>query len=182
MNFRYNEYYLRVINETDLEKIRQHRNEFDTWKNLTDGSLISKDQQDSWFRKLSHDSSRSYFIAGHEVLDPDFPVAYSEDLGLIRVQDIEMTNKSCAVGLDVFKEYRRKGYGLKIMEMLCEYEFSFLNMNRLWLLVAEYNEHARKIYEKIGFKQEGIQREAIYRFGKYNDYIMMSLLKHEWKK
>lgn len=182
MNFRHNGYYLRVINETDLEKIRQHRNEFDTWKNLTDGSLISKEQQEAWFKKLSHDLSRDYFIAGHDVIDPNFPVTYSEDVGLVRVQDIERTNKSCAVGIDVFKEHRRKGHGLKIMELICEYEFSFMNMNRLWLLVADYNEYARKIYEQVGFKQEGVQRQAIYRFGKYNDYVMMSLLKNEWKK
>jgi RimJ/RimL family protein N-acetyltransferase len=182
MNFQHNEFYLRVLEEKDLEKIRHHRNEFDTWKNLTDGSLISKEQQESWFKKLNTDASRKYFIAGHDISDKDYPVAYSEDLGLVRIQDIEITNKSCAVGIDVFKEHRRHGYGLKIMEMICDYEFSFMNMNRLWLLVAEYNEYARKIYEKVGFKQEGIQREAIYRFGKYNNYIMMSLLKDEWVK
>ncbi len=181
MNFRHNEFYLRVLEEKDLEKVREHRNDFDTWRNLTDGSLISKEQQVAWYRKMSTDASRQYFIAGHEVADSNYPVAYTEDLGLVRVQDIENNNRSCAVGLDVFKEHRRKGYGLKIMEMICEYELSFMNMNRLWLLVAEYNEPARKIYEKVGFKQEGVQRQAIYRFGKYNDYIMMSILKGEWK-
>jgi RimJ/RimL family protein N-acetyltransferase len=53
-------------------------------------------------------------------------------------------------------------------------------MNRLYLLVLESNTIARALYDKVGLKTEGIQRKAVYKNGKYEDYIMMSILQEEY--
>jgi len=37
-------------------------------------------------------------------------------------------------------------------------------------------------YEKAGFTQEGIFRQAQYLDGKYVDVIIMSMLKSEWQE
>ena len=54
-------------------------------------------------------------------------------------------------------------------------------MNRLWLSVLEYNLRAINLYKKIGFTQEGVSREAIFKNGKFENYVMMSLLKSDEK-
>jgi diamine N-acetyltransferase len=54
-------------------------------------------------------------------------------------------------------------------------------MNRLWLLVLENNEPAKNLYKKMGFVNEGVQRQAIFKEGQYHDYIMMSLLRGEYE-
>ncbi|HAA82323.1 MAG TPA: N-acetyltransferase, partial [Thermotoga naphthophila] len=39
----------------------------------------------------------------------------------------------------------------------------------------------KRVYEKIGFKVEGILRQELFREGRYHDVIVMGLLKSEWK-
>ena len=58
-------------------------------------------------------------------------------------------------------------------------KYLFVNgFHRLWLLVAAYNQRARNLYTKLGFKEEGIQREGLYKNDQYFDYIMMSMLQN----
>ena len=68
------------------------------------------------------------------------------------------------------------------MEMLVEYGFNTLNMNRIELSVWEFNTRAYKAYQKVGFVEEGRRRQARYHDGKYYDEIIMALLKDDWEK
>lgn len=169
--FVYKDIYLRPIEEKDLENIRKLRNDPSTWINLTDVTLIDPVMQKNWFNSLPQKyNSCRYFV-----------VCKSKDkfIGLIRMDEIDWVNKSIRVGCDVAVNARGKGCGQLIMRMIKEYCFNYLNMHRLWLAVMEYNTKARHVYEKAGFKTEGRYRKAIYRNGKYHDYILMSLLKEE---
>jgi len=66
------------------------------------------------------------------------------------------------------------------MEMLVEYGFNTLNMNRIELTVYEFNIRAYKSYQKAGFIEEGRKRQARYHNGKYHDEIIMAILREEW--
>jgi len=48
--------------------------------------------------------------------------------------------------------------------------------------VLETNQHAKRLYEKQGFITEGRLRDAVFRDGKYVDYIIMSILETEYQK
>ncbi|OGR84542.1 MAG: hypothetical protein A2901_08515 [Elusimicrobia bacterium RIFCSPLOWO2_01_FULL_54_10] len=171
--FEYGGIYLRPLEEKDLEKIRKTRNDPSTWMNLTDIDLIDSQSQKDWFKTLSRQRKSKRFYA----------VCSGKDrfVGLVRMDEFDWVNRSVRVGCDVAKSLRGKGYGSKIMEMVSQYGFRYLNMHRLWLLVLDFNSAARRVYEKSGFRVEGRYRKAIYRSGKYHDYIIMSLLKEEWK-
>ena len=43
------------------------------------------------------------------------------------------------------------------------------------------NTDALEFYKKIGFKQEGVLEEAYYYNNEYSDFIMMRILRREWK-
>ena len=151
---------MRPIELSDLEMLREHRNDPDTWTNLTDCRCITYNQQINWYNNLRD----LYFIATSD----------TTDIGLIRIDEVDYINRSSRVGCDVFKGYRGLGYGSRIFELVVDYCFNQLNMHRLWLLVLSQNKIAKHIYEKHGFEVEGVQRQAIFRNGKYVDYIMMS--------
>jgi UDP-4-amino-4,6-dideoxy-N-acetyl-beta-L-altrosamine N-acetyltransferase len=171
--FRYGKLYFRPIEEKDLEKIRKMRNEPTTWMNLTDITLLDSNMQKEWFSSLAKQLNRCRY----------YVVCKGKDtfVGIIRMDEIDWVNRSIRVGCDVVPNLRGKGYGKLIMEMIKEYCFKYMNMHRLWLAVLEFNRIARHIYEKAGFKVEGRYRKAIYRNGKYHDYILMSILKEEQK-
>jgi RimJ/RimL family protein N-acetyltransferase len=72
--------------------------------------------------------------------------------------------------------------GTEAMEMLVEYSFNTLNMNRIELTVYEFNTRAYKSYQNLGFVEEGRKRQARYHNGKYYDEIIMAILREDWEK
>jgi RimJ/RimL family protein N-acetyltransferase len=55
-----------------------------------------------------------------------------------------------------------------------------LNLNRVFLRVYAENVRAKRAYDKAGFVEEGRLREGVYKYGKYDDVIVMSVLRSEW--
>lgn len=78
--------------------------------------------------------------------------------------------------------YRSKGLGSEATELIIDYAFNTLNLNRIQLHVAVKNKKAIIVYKKSGFKIEGTLRQAMYREGKYHDFFVMGLLKNEYNK
>lgn len=72
-----------------------------------------------------------------------------------------------------------KGLGQSITQAMIDYGFDQLNLHRIELEVLANNARAIHIYEKLGFRREGIQRDAQFRDGQYIDVIFMALLEHE---
>ncbi len=77
---------------------------------------------------------------------------------------------------------RGKGYGRKTMRLLLEYGFENLDFHRIQLNVLEFNDKAIALYEKCGFKKEGIFREFALRDGNRYNLILYGLLRNEWIK
>jgi RimJ/RimL family protein N-acetyltransferase len=66
------------------------------------------------------------------------------------------------------------------MELALNFAFRELNLYRVQLTVFSYNERALKLYEKMGFKREGVFRDFIQRDGRRHDMILFGLLRREW--
>jgi RimJ/RimL family protein N-acetyltransferase len=49
------------------------------------------------------------------------------------------------------------------------------------LTVFSYNLRAIALYEKIGFKREGVYRECLHRDGRRHDMILYGILRPEWE-
>jgi len=78
------------------------------------------------------------------------------------------------------KECWGKGLGKRITYAVINYGFSELNLHRVYLTVLKTNERAISLYEKLGFKIEGIHRDEQFRNGCYIDTIVMGILENEW--
>jgi len=171
----------RPVEEDDLDKIRFLRNDPSTWIYLTSVGQISKAQQAAWYQRISKATDVSYYTIVEEVCN--FPVSYPGDiLGIIRMDEIDIQNRSVRIGADVMPDKRGQGWGTKTYKALMKYCFDHLGFHRIWLCVLEKNEVARMLYEKSGFKEEGRYREAVWRDGRWNDYLVMSILESEYRK
>lgn len=72
-----------------------------------------------------------------------------------------------------------KGLGTQVSKSVINYGFEQLNLHRIELDVVSNNPRAVQLYEKLGFRHEGIRRDAQFRDGLYVDVINMGLLEHE---
>lgn len=105
-----------------------------------------------------------------------------EVIGDIQFLSIDSMNRNAYIRIAINGEqHRGKGHGTEAMILMLDYGFGILNLHRVELNVFVYNERAHRVYEKIGFKQEGVQREALYYDHAYHDSIVMGLLEHEFR-
>jgi RimJ/RimL family protein N-acetyltransferase len=80
------------------------------------------------------------------------------------------------------KEYWGKNIATEATELLINYAFKELNLNKLHGGVAIENVGSWSVAEKIGFILEGIEREEMYVDGKYIDNKTFCILKEDWLK
>jgi RimJ/RimL family protein N-acetyltransferase len=76
---------------------------------------------------------------------------------------------------------RRKGFGTEATRLICEYGFFFRNLYAIKVEVHEYNEAAKRIYERLGFKMVGRLRGANLLNNRRYDEIIMDLLRNEFE-
>ena len=77
------------------------------------------------------------------------------------------------LAIAILQEYTGKGYGTKLMNTIEEYAINN-GINRLELEVAKTNKVAISLYQKTGFEEEGIKRNAFLVNGKYEDELLMA--------
>ena len=57
----------------------------------------------------------------------------------------------------------------------------FVVVNRISIVIWDGNNASKKLAEKLGFVQEGIERKARIKNDKYIDLYCYGLLKEEWE-
>lgn len=104
-------------------------------------------------------------------------------IGVIELDGFDWAARSAWVGIGIGEaDYRGKGYGTEAMQLILEYAFQGLNLNRVNLNVFAFNTRAIRSYEKCGFRYEGTQREVIYKEDQRWDMIDMGILRSEWEE
>jgi len=75
-----------------------------------------------------------------------------------------------------------QGFGREATRLMVEYAFTTLNLNRIQLHVFADNQPAIHIYQQIGFRQEGLLRQAMYHNGRYCNFWVMGILRADWEQ
>ncbi|MFD2446491.1 GNAT family N-acetyltransferase [Bacillus sp. CGMCC 1.16607] len=134
----------------------------------------TKEQIHSYIERKSQDSSSLLLLIAIKETD--------EVIGDIALQSIDHYNRNANIRIAINNhEHQGKGYGSEAMKLMLDYGFGIVNLHRIELNVFSYNENAFHAYKKLGFKQEGVQREALYYDHQYHDSITMSILENEFR-
>jgi [ribosomal protein S5]-alanine N-acetyltransferase len=98
-------------------------------------------------------------------------------LGHVGLYRIDYRVRACEFAILIGESARwGKGTGKEAASGVVSYAFDELNVNRIELTVLASNSRAIRLYQSLGFVQEGIKRQGQFRAGKYVDVILMSLL------
>jgi len=126
--------------------------------------LSIKSQKD-WYFKLKKDKTQLIFAI--EVDD-----IYIGNIGL---KNIDYQNKKAEYYIFIgSKNYRGKGVGKISSRKFFAYLKKNLKIHKIYLQVDQTNIAARKLYDKLGFKEEGILKDELLRGGKYRTIIRMA--------
>ncbi|MDV2682933.1 GNAT family protein [Alkalihalophilus lindianensis] len=173
--FTSNRVQLRKMVPEDIERYHTWRNDIDVM-NSTSLSLdiYSLDETRAFVENvmLNAGSSKSYLIEEKES---------KLSLGVTSLIHIDYKNRNAECIIDIGeKDYWGKGYATEALKLLLDYAFLELNLHRISLKVFSFNERAIGVYCKLGFKQEGVSRQSLYREGKWHDIIHMGILREEY--
>ena len=164
----------RAIEYEDLPLLIKWRNDPDIYKNFFEHEPISMAAQRRWFENLLQKPDEKLWIVE--------TIENSEPIGTIGMVHIDWRNRKLELGRILIypDEYRHGGYGSEIESIFLVYVFEHLNFNRVYCEVFAHNENAIAVHKKLGFKEEGIFRQHIYKDGKYKDIVYLGLLREEY--
>ena len=103
-------------------------------------------------------------------------------LGEVVVNDWDPDNRSCGFRIALSADARDRGYGTEATRLIVDYVFDEIDdppVNRLELEVFAFNPRAIAVYERIGFRPEGIRRQALRWEDEFVDSIMMSIVRSD---
>jgi len=75
-----------------------------------------------------------------------------------------------------------KGYARDALETYLRWLFDKIGIHRVTLECYSTNTRAVKFYERLGFKKEGVLRDAVLINGTYYDIFSFGMLKHDFDK
>ena len=167
---------LRAVEREDVNKFHEWVNDPEVTRGLALYLPMSFSDEENWFNSLAKRDQREKPLAIEIRKGKNWKL-----IGNCGVFDLDSVNRSAELGILIGdKSEWNKGYGSEVMSLLVKHCFETLNLNRAFLKVYTENIRAVRSYEKAGFVLEGRLREAVYKFGKYDDVLIMSVLRSEW--
>ncbi len=164
---------LREVRESDLEIFQKYRNNYtDSINYRTVKPLTSENQKKYWLEVINSPNHIVFTIM------EKYPMKV---IGEIRASNIDQYHSS-EIGLWIIPECRHKGYASEALQLLLEFIFGRANINRIEARIASTNTDSINFFERNGFVHEGILRETTYYNFKYQDTVVMSMLKSEYKQ
>lgn len=165
---------LRKVIESDAEIYNRWRNDIEVMYSTSpelDQFTLEDTKQFIGFITGSK-NSKSYMIETKKEL---------RTVGIVSLIDINHKDRSAECIIDIGeKDAWGQGIGRDAFSLIMNYAFNELNFHRLTLRVFSFNKRAISLYEKLGFKEEGIMREAFYRSGTWHDIHVMGILKKDY--
>lgn len=89
--------------------------------------------------------------------------------GSISLKNISYTDYNAEYAVVLRRDALGKGYSQKATKEILEYAFNELGLNKVYLNVLEGNKRARRFYEKMGFKSEGMFEKHKYIQGEFQN-------------
>lgn len=144
---KYNSHGLFPLNDDELAEFRQHLNQS---HNMIVWAIEAKTSEQNVFQHI----------------------------GNVALQRIDWINRSAELAIVIGETaYWGKGYGTAACRMAVQHGFLCLNLHRIWTGTAETNMGMRAIARNLGFRQEGIFRDAVFLDGAYIDVVEFGLVK-----
>jgi RimJ/RimL family protein N-acetyltransferase len=165
---------LRAREPEDLDCMHAWINDWEVIKYLGGRYPRSRKFEQDWLANGDIEFGKAQFMV--ETLDDRRSIAWVGLHGA--TPEDRAANLGIAIGDHDFLD---GGYGTDIMRTACRFGFEMMNLNRIGLTVYDWNPRAIRVYEKVGFRHEGVLRDGVYKDGRWNNLVVMGVLRGELK-
>jgi len=168
---------LRPVRRSDLESFLKWFNDPEVTQYLAIYTPMTEMAEEKWIEGLATRPNDALFVI--EAIE----ASGSKAIGTTGLTNIHPKDHNAGFGIAIGeKDYWSKGYGTEACRLLVRYGFEQLNLHRINSGVISFNERSLRMHRKVGFKEEGRQREAIFKNGRFYDHVNFGLLRSEWQR
>ena len=153
--------YLRGINSQQFDQFTDHALFPKNEAALREYSLIKAKNKDLWLGIFNKSNQKH--------------------VGNIELSQITAIHRKALYAILLWDGHGQ-GFALEASQLIIDYGFERLNLQRIELYVHEENSKAISLYERLGFKKEGILRNSFIRKDRTYNVHVMGLLKEEFKR
>lgn len=157
---------LRAIEESDLSQLLLWRNQPNYRRFFREYRELSQNDQRNWFdSKVLNDKSTEMF----SIVD----INTGELLGACGLCYIDWINRNADFSIYIGKDdlYIDEKYAIEAAQIMMKYGFEELNLHRLWSEIYSFDEAKKVMFDRLGFKLEGVHRENHWTEGKWCDSL-----------
>lgn len=102
-------------------------------------------------------------------------------VGAIGIHDIDWVNRHAVTGIVIgSKDHWRKGIATEAMALRTRFAFCELNLHKLKSRAFMENEGSKRALQKAGYRQSGVQRQEMFREGRWHDMWVGEVLREDW--
>jgi ribosomal-protein-serine acetyltransferase len=154
---------------------------------LTDANRIYLRQ---WLPWLDHctsaDDTRKNIVTAIEEAERGVSLAvciwHDEHIvGVTGFNAINKTNRIGHIGYWLGEEHSGNGIMTRAVRALTDHGFATLGLNRITIAEAVRNAKSRAVAERLGFRLEGIAREAEWLYDHFVDHAIYAVTRADWE-
>ena len=151
--------YLRLLSQEDLKERVSWINDKENIQTLLFDWPTSIEKTQKWFSDVIFDNSKLNLSIVDKLTD--------ELIRMTGLLNIDRINHHAQLYITIGnKEFRGKRLPDEVIPLVLEYGFTELELKKIYLYTLPNNERGRHVYERNGFKQDGILRQQVYCRGK----------------
>jgi RimJ/RimL family protein N-acetyltransferase len=143
----------------------------DSWWGTHSCPLLNDIDQEKWLRSLP---STSYCM---------IHVYEGDRAGVAMFTDHDPVGRTIKVSGSMFSGFREDAIIKACCTAQIDFAFEYFNLHRIEAEALESNYAAQKYeIDYLGFRIEGVKRQAVYKLGRYYNSLVLGLLRSEWGK
>lgn len=134
---------------------------------------VSLHSQESFIKSLPSTQKDYRFIIKDNELQ--------KHIGMTGLWNINWQNRSAESGIKILSQENNKGYGTESLMLMMAWAFYSVGLRRLYAEILSTNKPSLTLYiDKCHWRNEGVQKEAIFKAGEWCDLHNLAILKEEF--
>ncbi len=144
---------LRSLKISDLSFLKHIENNKSNWRYGSENVIYSDNDLINFIINSNQNIKKSKQL--RFVIDK-----YGPSIGFVDLFDYKEFTAN--IGIIIDKEYRRNGFGKEALNLISNYAFSFLKINKLYAMVHSSNQSSISLFRSSGFTLFKTQKQFQY--------------------
>ena len=163
---------LRALEFSDLDLLYTIENDTSLWHNGVANAPFSRNALERYIQSASAD-----VFTDEQLRLTIVETATGDPVGFVDLFELDHLNRRAGVGIVITPDKRRKGYGIRALNLLAEYSGRRLGLHQLWAVTASGNRASRALFASADFHTCGSLRSWLrISASSYEDALMWQRL------